>query len=448
MNPYIIERQPQPNLIDAFMRGREQVENMRANRQTRELNDLRLQSERDRIDQEKIARAQSEKLKQAFGTIIKQSGGDWGRAEQMAQTQYPEQADMLMKGFAQIRENQYNPMAQRKEQLGVQSEQNELVSKYGAPKAKAFLSMEPQDQMDYFTDFVSDLKQTGIPVPPQWEDGFTPESLNQVKMLASMESSQQGSLPANLQVFNAYKNMTPEEKQTYQEATRAQQWLDQGSYRYNSLTGEKLTKDIPIQETPGFKANVAGASESAKIDAQVAGIPKIMEAKGEISPKQIKEESQDKFESILGGLEENYKNLAKLGGIVDLNQGKLSNLGARAKSTKLGQTVQGAVGSEEQVLREQINMAKPALINMLRQASGMSAKNMDSEKELKFFLQTATDETKSLQANLSAIKSLRDLYGKEMKKIESGYYKPDNMTAEQHKRFLELKKKQFEGTLK
>jgi hypothetical protein len=190
MNPYIIDRQPQPNLIDAFMRGREQVENMRANRQTRELNDLKLQSERDRIKQAKIEfekQRETEDLYKIVGSELAKNRGDFEATRNTLGSAFPNKALDINKILMDAKAGYPDPMKQREQEIGLKTKENDLVRDFGVPKAKAFLSLPQGEQLEYFTDFANDLKQSGIPVPPEWAEGFTPESLNQVKMLASME---------------------------------------------------------------------------------------------------------------------------------------------------------------------------------------------------------------------------------------------------------------------
>lgn len=128
--------------------------------------------------------------------------------------------------------------------------------------------------------------------------------------------------------------------------------------------------------------------------------------------KQVdKQVAQDRVSELLGNLQENYETLRKGGATVDTKQNWLQNLKARTGSSAVGQMVGGAIGSPEQEIRDKIQMAKPLLINEIRAATGMSAKAMDSNAELQFYLQAATDPTRNIEANLQAIKYLDSAYG-------------------------------------
>jgi hypothetical protein len=47
----------------------------------------------------------------------------------------------------------------------------------------------------------------------------------------------------------------------------------------------------------------------------------------------------------------------------------------------------------------------------IMKATGMSAKQIDSNAELKLWLSTATDPTKSYEANIAALQNIENLYG-------------------------------------
>lgn len=124
------------------------------------------------------------------------------------------------------------------------------------------------------------------------------------------------------------------------------------------------------------------------------------------------EKGQEVLSNSLSGLAETYLALADRGGIVVPGKSAGENLRARAESSGVGQAVGGAVGAENQSIRKRIKNLQPVLINAIRQATGMSAKAMDSNAELKFYLQAATDpESGDLFSNLVAIDTLDQTYG-------------------------------------
>ena len=128
-----------------------------------------------------------------------------------------------------------------------------------------------------------------------------------------------------------------------------------------------------------------------------------------------------KAEATIAGKADVDKDVVKLksmlddlkagGGITDTSEGALSNVGAYISSSPMGQAAGGAVGSKNQKARDELLMIRPSLLRSIMQSTGMSARQMDSNTELKLWLSTATDPTKSYQANIGALNSIAEKYG-------------------------------------
>lgn len=99
------------------------------------------------------------------------------------------------------------------------------------------------------------------------------------------------------------------------------------------------------------------------------------------------------------------------GGMTDPSQGAPSNIAARIGASGIGQTVGGFVGTKNQTMRDKMNMIRPSLLRSIMQSTGMSAKQMDSNTELKLWLSTATDPTVSYEANMDALNNIAEKYG-------------------------------------
>lgn len=114
---------------------------------------------------------------------------------------------------------------------------------------------------------------------------------------------------------------------------------------------------------------------------------------------------------VVADLRDKYSQLNENGGIVNQDRGAMANLGASFGASSLGQTLGGAVGTKNQTARDTIAMTRPLLLQSIMKATGMSAKQMDSNAELKMYLATATDPTKGYQANIEALDRIEKLYG-------------------------------------
>lgn len=114
---------------------------------------------------------------------------------------------------------------------------------------------------------------------------------------------------------------------------------------------------------------------------------------------------------LVSDLGKYYDTLDKNNAIVSQKKSGLENLSARLSSGEAGQFLGGALGTQSQTARDAIAQARPLLLQAIKNATGMSAKQMDSNAELKMYLAAATDPKLSLEANKDALKRLDELYG-------------------------------------
>jgi hypothetical protein len=114
---------------------------------------------------------------------------------------------------------------------------------------------------------------------------------------------------------------------------------------------------------------------------------------------------------VVADLRDKYTQLDANNGIVSTNNRMGTNLGAAFGASSVGQTLNGMFGTQTQSLRDSVNMTRPLLLQAIMKATGMSAKQMDSNAELKLYLATATDPTKGLEANMGALDRIESLYG-------------------------------------
>jgi hypothetical protein len=115
-------------------------------------------------------------------------------------------------------------------------------------------------------------------------------------------------------------------------------------------------------------------------------------------------------DSAVATLRDAYDRLEKGGGITSTERGALSNMAAASGSSGLGQAVGRAFGTQNQSARNDIAMTRPALLAALMKATGMSAKQMDSNAELKLWMATATDPTLDVESNRRALNAIERKY--------------------------------------
>lgn len=163
-----------------------------------------------------------------------------------------------------------------------------------------------------------------------------------------------------------------------------------------------------------YKPQIAGGEAEQRQQAELRNAAGIEQQKkigaGEITDVQKRQSGQQQLSSTVDDMINKYKQLQGLGGTTSTQNTMGQNMMATAKNSSLGQGIQRMVGTQEQSVRNQINMGIPALINDIRATTGMSAKAMDSNAELQFYLQMATNPQVDVQSNLNALENIRRKY--------------------------------------
>lgn len=115
-------------------------------------------------------------------------------------------------------------------------------------------------------------------------------------------------------------------------------------------------------------------------------------------------------DQAVGTLRDAYNRLEEGGGITSTKNSGLSNLPAAIASSGPGQAMGKMFGTDNQSARNDIAMTRPALLAALMKATGMSAKQMDSNAELKLWMATATDPTLDVESNRRALANIEKKY--------------------------------------
>jgi len=116
-------------------------------------------------------------------------------------------------------------------------------------------------------------------------------------------------------------------------------------------------------------------------------------------------------DELLTSMKASYDNLKELGSMKSTSEGMLGNLAASAKTSGLGQAIGRSFGTKTQSEINDIETMKPLLLQSIKNATGMSSAQMNSNAELKFYLNAATDPTKGYEENIKAIQRLQKMYG-------------------------------------
>jgi len=138
--------------------------------------------------------------------------------------------------------------------------------------------------------------------------------------------------------------------------------------------------------------------------------PKLTAAQEKVEQKA---EAKTQLTDIVSDLATKYKNLRDMGAIVSSTDAGLGvgNVGARLSASGFGQAVGSAFGTKAQTERESIEQTRPLLLNLIKNATGMSAQQMNSNAEMQLYLNAATNPKLSYEANMDALRQLDKLFG-------------------------------------
>ena len=119
----------------------------------------------------------------------------------------------------------------------------------------------------------------------------------------------------------------------------------------------------------------------------------------------------------LENLRFSFQKLDSLRAIPSTERNALSNVTSGLASTAIGQKTGQLFATEAQVERDVINSARSRLVNSIKNATGMSAQQLNSNVELQTMLKSISDPGQSYQSAIRIIEDIEDAYvkGKGMK---------------------------------
>ena len=176
----------------------------------------------------------------------------------------------------------------------------------------------------------------------------------------------------------------------------------------------KEVGQVQLAKRMADDATAESIAFNAELGKQLAAIKtagELIEARGEITPVQKKQNANVRMSRNLATLTEHYLDLDSWGAIQNIEKNTFQNALATVRSSAPGQLLGKFLGTDAQSVRKTINAMKPILIQDIRAATEMGARGLDSEKELAFYIQAATDEKSDIQSNLAAIALLDQSYG-------------------------------------
>lgn len=271
---------------------------------------------------------------------------------------------------------------------------------------------------------------SGYYVAPSWTQMLNPVA----KAIAGTESAKSAETKQTALV-NALRGKKAEETKEISAAINAKDWNKASDLIAASETGagqeykpllakflvpeqlsQKDKEDIRLREME-IKQRLAMQNQQLAQSRVPMGYR--MKADGTLEPipggpadikAQTVNAGRETVDTLITGLKDQYDILKKGGGITSTESG-IGNVPAYLSSTGAGQAAGKMFGTQNQSARNTIVQSRPLLLAAIKNATGMSAKQMDSNVELKMYLAAATDPTLDYEANMAALNQLETLYG-------------------------------------
>lgn len=121
-------------------------------------------------------------------------------------------------------------------------------------------------------------------------------------------------------------------------------------------------------------------------------------------------EGQLALSDTLSTAETLVKDLAKMGGMTSTSKSPLANLVTSLQTGTAGQIAGRTFGTKEQAKRDELKSIRLQLLNAVKEATGMSAQQLNSNVELKTYLDSLGSEGMTAEANLAILDNLSRRY--------------------------------------
>lgn len=283
-------------------------------------------------------------------------------------------------------------------------------------QALAMLSNDPLAAYSQIAKLVPDLRKAGFVGGMQQENPFTIFSKDETipaPLRAVAAQYERSYATGQIDQDTADKRLAElgTRVQSAQDRAQAQAGIEGQRDAVNKLQ-ERMAdlKEQGLKDSKIYRdmmANLAGQQFQLQ---KMLAEPKLAAAQEKIDQKA---EAKTQLTDIVSDLATKYKNLRDMGAIVTSTDEGLGvgNVGAKLGSTAFGQAVGSAFGTKAQTERESIEQTRPLLLNLIKNATGMSAQQMNSNAEMQLYLNAATNPKLSYEANMDALRQLDRLFG-------------------------------------
>lgn len=189
---------------------------------------------------------------------------------------------------------------------------------------------------------------------------------------------------------------------------------------------EAATKPVaPMRVRPGetvvsskgevlFTAPAAPARAGGTAPAAAGTKPTATQAAKAETQAQAREDLSTELRTVLNY----YQQLNDLGAMTDPTRSPLDNVIAFARSSGVGQEAERAAGTKAQTLRDNIANARQRILSHVKNVTGATSKQMDSNRELQIWLDSLTTPQQSMSTVRETLKQLDRVMGSVRGQVE------------------------------
>ena len=180
------------------------------------------------------------------------------------------------------------------------------------------------------------------------------------------------------------------------------------------LQRERIDAQIQAQKDRGAtqkeiaQMQIEGRQQIAQLVASLKG-PSAAVLKAQEKAEKAAE-GQIALADTLSTAETLVKDLAKMGGMTSTSKAPLANLVTSLQTGTVGQLAGRTFGTTEQAKRDELKSVRLQLLNAVKEATGMSAQQLNSNVELKTYLDSLGSEGMTKEANLAILDNLSRRY--------------------------------------
>lgn len=177
-----------------------------------------------------------------------------------------------------------------------------------------------------------------------------------------------------------------------------------------------------IQQSGGGAGQAGGGSDRLRSLALMAGQNPALEPLFELEMKNYEAaqqeqvaqsetyEGQSKLADVVKQIKGYYDDLKEMDAVASSDKSPLQNMKTYLKRTMPGEVVGKAMGSKEQELVEKIKNTRPIIARAIKEATGMTGQEMNSNVELQLMLDSITDPSATYDANIERLMTIDSQY--------------------------------------